>query len=107
MEQIHKSCRDDTVMTMTKKQKNQSWHNMKLHLVHVAWGVVEEDPKNLNTLDKCYRYIQNNFDIMATVKQIDSRTKDWLWVLVDDKEVDTKLLDAKIRRKAKYLEETH
>lgn len=93
-------------MTMTKKQKNESWHNMKLHLINVAWEVVEEDPANLNTLDKCYQYIQKNFDIMACVKQIDSRTKDWLWVLVDDIEVDTKLLDAKIRRRAAMLGET-
>ena len=90
-------------MAQTEKQRQESWHNMKLHLAGVVLDVVKEDPKNLNTLNKCYDYIQKNFDIMACVKQIDSRTKDWLWVLLDDKEMDVKYLTRRVETISNYL----
>lgn len=90
---------------MNQKQRDESWHNMKLHLATVALDVVEQDPANLNTLKKCHAYIEKNFDIMACVKQIDSRTKEWLWVLLDPKEVDIALLNNRIGLKSIKLEE--
>lgn len=88
---------------MNQKQRNESWANMKLHLANVALDVVEADPANLNTLNKCHAYIEKNFDIMACVKQIDSRTKEYISLLLDDKEYDIALLNRRIDTKSKAL----